>query len=1153
MEQTTDDDIRIDVEHNIRTHDSEIMTLICSPNLKYMATMSKENKVIIIWNNEVQLKPCSRLLAYEITNILGKHELVELSDDGLIVLIVKDFYASDALIIYDTKERQQILILGDTETKEKQYANISHYICESYVTDIHCTFLYNGNFMLLYKTLFGLYKYHFYSVLRNKHIQFQSNSIYNFFTRSDFNLNYVLLRNGWMLITKRGYNGTFYFLWNMETATFEFEIFGEYEGLGMEHYKTNKSDKILAIWHNGLETYSTQTGIMISKENYQDQNDRNWQINFICPDQRFAERLLISNSEDSSKVIVYLLDPYSLKLDRSLDIHLNDEFTPKIIRVYNDKIIRTVNNQILVHDIFQNNLVERLRSDLRNQNNIHSLNIIEDILEKINNKDTIHDLDDLDDEVIELLGHQNSWKYYKESDQLLMFRNEDITQPVIKSNLKKTNFTDLRICGFICLSNDDLIVICDHYHNDIYQNISFVLTTKDETLQMRYFFSINNLKLAQKNETSEKIFENIFSEKYFNFIFNFDRYRFFGDYNYSLIDLIKNHIMDTSFFLLHYQALLKEAITHHKNEVVDMVFKQYMKLMKDDTSFFLLHSQFFLKVAIMLNKSEIVDMTFKHCMKLIKDDPANINILKIITSLLPELYDNYPAYINRFLSQTSLLLSPNQFYEPMHETSQMFPHTAELHIFEHTPISKTYFFFHYYFYEIYDIIYNLVCKIYDFFYIEYSPTYTELIRLVVPLPKVSTYDTKYSFWKEILGKPSTNCFIDVQTTELYSNYCGEALLTFKWEKFGKYYYCSSWFIYTFFLIIFSLGVTETKGLVTSNSQKIYLWISFIIGCLLLLITEIRQFIWDWKLYVTSPWNLFDIGALLFPVVTSIYWLSNGPPPLWAPALSCLFLYFKFLFFLRAFETYNVGLYLAIMAGVVSRVFTYLLILGIIIIGFAHSFYILLQSSSESRNSTDVNTNLYSYFDTSLLAVYLLMIGDDSSLSAWDYRDNPILVVLMITFSIFTILFMLNLFIGLLSNAIQDHDNRAAFLLQKAKILAEIELFYLFPQQRRWRHWFPDNIYYYAPAYEIRNKILELKSNNDLADDYKPIISDRLLELLGLDKKSEENVEKDSTLNLCKDTLNLCKEILNLRKDTSFNDIDKKKISELTETIEKKLK
>ncbi|CAG8780815.1 28732_t:CDS:2, partial [Dentiscutata erythropus] len=581
------------------------------------------------------LKPISRLLAHDITNLLGKHELVELSDDGLIVLVFKNYYASDSLVIYDTKERQQILILGDTETKERQHTKIPHYICEPYITDIHCSFLYNGNFILLYKTSFGLYK------------------------------------NGWMLVTKRGDNGTFYFLWNMETATFKFEIFGKHEGLEMENCKINKYKNVLAIWNNGLEAFSTQTGIMISnnKENYQDENNKNWHINFVCLDERFGERLLVTNFEDQSKIVAHLLDPYSLKLDNPVDIHfLDDEFNAKIIRVYSDKIIRVVTNQVQIHEIFQSELVERLRNDLKDQSNIHSQSIIEDILEKINNVDNNHNLDD---EVIELIGHQNSWKYYKYSDQLLMFRNNDISQPVLKSNLKKTDFIDLKICAFILLSNDDLIVICDHYHNyNYYQNLSFVVTAKDGKLQMRYFFSNDNLKLDKKNDASENILETIFSDKYFSCIFNFDRYRFF--------------------------ALLKEAITHRKNEIVDMVFKQYIKLIKDDTSFFLLHSQAFLKAAITYNKSEVVDIIFKQCMKLIKDDPANINILKIISSLLPELYENYPAYISRFLSQTSLLLSPNQFNEPMYETSYLFPHTAELHIFEHTPISKTYFFLHYY-------------------------------------------------------------------------------------------------------------------------------------------------------------------------------------------------------------------------------------------------------------------------------------------------------------------------------------------------------------------------------------------------------------------------------------------------------------------------
>jgi hypothetical protein len=50
---------------------------------------------------------------------------------------------------------------------------------------------------------------------------------------------------------------------------------------------------------------------------------------------------------------------------------------------------------------------------------------------------------------------------------------------------------------------------------------------------------------------------------------------------------------------------------------------------------------------------------------------------------------------------------------------------------------------------------------------------------------------------------------------------------------------------------------------------------------------------------------------------------------------------------------------------------------------------------------------------------------------------------------------MNLFIGLLSNQIEKYDIDEAFLTQKAKIIKEIELFYLLPNQRRWREWFPD--------------------------------------------------------------------------------------------------
>jgi len=50
---------------------------------------------------------------------------------------------------------------------------------------------------------------------------------------------------------------------------------------------------------------------------------------------------------------------------------------------------------------------------------------------------------------------------------------------------------------------------------------------------------------------------------------------------------------------------------------------------------------------------------------------------------------------------------------------------------------------------------------------------------------------------------------------------------------------------------------------------------------------------------------------------------------------------------------------------------------------------------------------------------------------------------------------MNLFIGLLSDQIEKYNRDEAFLAQKAKIIKEIELFYLLPNQRHWREWFPD--------------------------------------------------------------------------------------------------
>ncbi|RIA86067.1 hypothetical protein C1645_829826 [Glomus cerebriforme] len=62
---------------------------------------------------------------------------------------------------------------------------------------------------------------------------------------------------------------------------------------------------------------------------------------------------------------------------------------------------------------------------------------------------------------------------------------------------------------------------------------------------------------------------------------------------------------------------------------------------------------------------------------------------------------------------------------------------------------------------------------------------------------------------------------------------------------------------------------------------------------------------------------------------------------------------------------------------------------------------------------------------------------------------------MVTFSFLIVIYLMNLFIGLLNSVIEKDNNRASYLALKAEVIAEIEIFCLLPHQRCWRSWFPE--------------------------------------------------------------------------------------------------
>ena len=143
--------------------------------------------------------------------------------------------------------------------------------------------------------------------------------------------------------------------------------------------------------------------------------------------------------------------------------------------------------------------------------------------------------------------------------------------------------------------------------------------------------------------------------------------------------------------------------------------------------------------------------------------------------------------------------------------------------------------------------------------------------------------------------------------------------------------------------------------------------------------------------------IIDVGAYSLPIATSIYCLISENPSLTIISLSIILVNFKFLLFFRVFQSY--GKYFAIIIGVATEVFPFLVVLFFIIFGFGFAFFILLGTTRDENdplnlttqfssvnpdgtpNSTptlmqipDSNTNMFSWFPTAILAMYLFLTG-----------------------------------------------------------------------------------------------------------------------------------------------------------------------------------
>ena len=127
---------------------------------------------------------------------------------------------------------------------------------------------------------------------------------------------------------------------------------------------------------------------------------------------------------------------------------------------------------------------------------------------------------------------------------------------------------------------------------------------------------------------------------------------------------------------------------------------------------------------------------------------------------------------------------------------------------------------------------------------------TQIISFIVPFPQICKYQVKdYNPWNEMLCKPKSILFCNIDSNNFYKWWNFAAIIDFKWKTFGRFYYFLIWFFYTIFFICFTLAITL-------DLQRKILFIISIILCLIHVIFEIRQFLWRPKAYLEDFVNLF---------------------------------------------------------------------------------------------------------------------------------------------------------------------------------------------------------------------------------------------------------------------------------------------------------
>jgi hypothetical protein len=329
---------------------------------------------------------------------------------------------------------------------------------------------------------------------------------------------------------------------------------------------------------------------------------------------------------------------------------------------------------------------------------------------------------------------------------------------------------------------------------------------------------------------------------------------------------------------------------------------EWASFIKDNKECLFIYGVELLTYAIKEHKLDLVDEIYNKCLNYFKEDSGNNRMfLSIITSTMPLLNEYYPEYILRYSLETTMIID-SAFYRKEYQNINLHLHSFRC-CFKITDITQSIWWLNYCCaimkdYEADDnkeknfklrsihfliilfllpilSIYLVICyvllklhiindwykrfgfpNLYFFlgeFFSNIMPTQkTPTIVFMNPYIKFVNYPKDYNWFLELIW-PQPSPFVKTINRNIYSNWNGEVLVSFKWNTYGKYYYAMIWIGFLALLGCFSVPATVTD--IDENVRNRLLIATIILGFIHLSF-EVRQILYDPVKWIRDFWNIF---------------------------------------------------------------------------------------------------------------------------------------------------------------------------------------------------------------------------------------------------------------------------------------------------------